>query len=228
MQAKQLKSALIMGASGLVGKSLLEVILSKGDYTEVKVVSRRSISITNDKKVKIIVITDFEALDAHAEDLFADDVFCCLGSTMKKAGSKSSFEKSDVVYPLKIATINQRNPNFKNYLIITAQGASEQSSFYYNQVKGRCEQSLLALNLPGLKVFRPSLLLGVRIEKRWGEFFFKFLIQTVCIPLKVLGISTFWTINATTVANAMLKVAMNEKKHTVFYNVKSMIQLTQR
>lgn len=228
MQAKQLKSALIMGASGLVGKSLLEVILSKGDYTKVKVVLRRPINLTFDKRVKIIVITDFEALDAHAEDLLADDVFCCLGSTMNKAGSKSSFEKSDLVYPLKIATINQSNPNFKNYLIITAQGANEKSLFYYNQVKGRCEQSLLALNLPGLKVFRPSLLLGVRIEKRWGEFFFKFLIQSVSIPLKLVGISTFWTINATTVANAMLKIAMNEKRHTVFYDVKSMIQLTQR
>ncbi len=227
MQAKQLKSALILGASGLVGESLLKVILSKGDYTEVKVVLRRPTNLTDDKKVKIIVITDFEALDAHAKDLFADDVFCCLGSTMKKAGSRSSFEKSDLVYPLKIATINLRNPNFKNYLIVTAQGANEQSPFYYNQVKGRCEQSLLDLNLPGLKIFRPSLLLGVRVEKRWGEVFFKFLIQSVSIPLKKIGISTFWTINAATVANAMLKVAMNEKKHTVFYNVKSMIQLAQ-
>ena len=75
----------------------------------------------------------------------------------------------------------------------------------------------MALNLPGLKIFRPSLLLGVRVEKRWGEVFFKFLIQSVSIPLKKIGISTFWTINAATVANAMLKVAMNEKKHTVFY-----------
>ena len=174
MQAKKLKSALILGASGLVGKSLLEVILLKGDYTEVIVVLRRHINLKYDKKVKIIVITDFEALDAYAQDLFANDVFCCLGSTMKTAGSKSSFEKSDLVYPLKIAAINQSNPNFKNYLIITAQGANEKSLFYYNQVKGRCEQSLLALNLPVLKVFRPSLLLGVRIEKRWGEFFLGF------------------------------------------------------
>lgn len=228
MEGHHKKSALIMGGSGLVGQCLLKAILSENYYTEVKLVLRRPIDLKSDVQLKIILIEDFEELSLHSEDLFADHVFCCLGSTMKKAGSKSSFEKSDLVYPLKIATINQRNPNFKNYLIITAQGASEQSSFYYNQVKGRCEQSLLALNLPGLKVFRPSLLLGVRIEKRWGEFFFKFLIQTVCIPLKVLGISTFWTINATTVANAMLKVAMNEKKHTVFYNVKSMIQLTQR
>ena len=80
MQAKQLKSALILGASGLVGESLFKVILSKGDYTEVKVVLRRPTNLTDDKKVKIIVITDFEALDAHAKDLFADDVFCCLGS----------------------------------------------------------------------------------------------------------------------------------------------------
>ena len=228
MQAKQLKSALIMGASGLVGESLLEVILTRGDYTEVKVVLRRSIDLKYDKKVKIIVIADFEALDLHGEDLFADDVFCCLGSTMKKAGSKSAFEKSDLRYPLKIATINQKNPNFKNYLIVTAQGANKQSLFYYNRVKGRCEQSLLALNLPGLKVFRPTLLLGVRIEKRWGEFFFKFLIQAVSIPLKLVGISTFWSINAATVANAMLKIAMNEKEHTVFYNVKDMIQLNQQ
>ena len=120
------------------------------------------------------MITDFEALDSHAKDLFADDVFCCLGSTMKKAGSRSSFEKSDLVYPLKIATINLRNPNFKNYLIVTAQGANEQSPFYYNQVKGRCEQSLLALNLPGLKVFRPSLLLEFVLKRGGVKFFLSF------------------------------------------------------
>ncbi len=227
MQGNQRKSALIMGGSGLVGQSLLKAILLENYYTEVTLVLRRPIDLKCDAQVKIIMIEDFEALDLYVEDLFADHVFCCLGSTMKKAGSKSSFEKSDLVYPLKIATINQMNPNFKNYLIVTSQGANSQSLVYYNQVKGRCEQALLALNLPGLKIFRPSLLLGDRIEKRWGEVFFKFLIQAVSTPLKALGISSFWSIDATIVANAMLQVAMNEKQHTVFYDAKAMVQLSQ-
>ena len=89
---------------------------------------------------------------------------------MKRQDPGLLLEKSDLVYPLKIATINLRNPNFKNFLIVTAQGANEQSPFYYNQVKGRCEQSLLTLNLPGLKYLTiPAL--GVRIEKRWVKFF---------------------------------------------------------
>ena len=224
---KQTRSALIMGASGLVGKLLLEAILSKYHYTDVTLVLRRPIDLKPDKRVKIVMISDFEALDQYEEDLFSEDVFCCLGSTMKKAGSKSDFEKSDLIYPLKIATINQKNPNFKNYLIVTALGANAQSPVYYNQVKGRCEQALLALDLPGLKVFRPSLLLGNRVEKRVGEVMFKVLMQAVSTPLKALGIPSFWSIDAAIVARAMLQVAMNENERTVFYDAKAMVQLSQ-
>ena len=223
MKAKQTKSALIIGASGLVGKLLLEAILQKDYYASITLVLRRSIDLKYDKRVKIITISDFDALDQYEEDLFSEDVFCCLGSTMKKAGSKSVFEKSDFIYPLKVATINQKNPNFKNYLIVTSQGANAQSPIYYNQVKGRCEQALLALDLLGLKVFRPSLLLGNRIEKR----LFKVLIQAVSTPLKALGIPSFWSIEAAIVARAMLRVAMNENEGTVFYDAKAMVQLSQ-
>ena len=228
MNVKQTKSALIIGASGLVGKLLLEAILQKDYYTSITLVLRRAIDLEYDKRVKIIMISDFDALDQYEENLFSEDVFCCLGSTMKKAGSKSAFEKSDLIYPLKVATINQKNPNFKNYLIVTSQGANAKSLFYYNQVKGKCEQALLALNLPGLKVFRPSLLLGNRIEKRGAEVFFNSLIQVVSSPLKVLGISSFWSIEAAIVARAMLQVAMNENEGTVFYDAKAMVQLTQK
>lgn len=227
MKAKHTKSALIIGASGLVGKLLSEAILQNDYYLSITLVLRRSIDLKYDKRVKIITISDFDALDQYEEDLFSEDVFCCLGSTMKKAGSKSAFEKSDLIYPLKVATINQKNPNFKNYLIVTSQGANAKSLFYYNQVKGKCEQALLALNLPGLKVFRPSLLLGNRIEKRGAEVFFNFLIQVVSSPLKVLGISSFWSIEAVIVARAMLQVAMNENEGTVFYNAKAMVNLIQ-
>jgi nucleoside-diphosphate-sugar epimerase len=227
MKAKHTKSALIIGASGLVGKLLSEAILQNDHYVSITLVLRRSIDLKYDKRVKIITISDFDALDQYEEDLFSEDVFCCLGSTMKKAGSKSAFEKSDLIYPLKVATINQKNPNFKNYLIVTSQGANAKSLFYYNQVKGKCEQALLALNLPGLKVFRPSLLLGNRIEKRGAEVFFNFLIQVVSSPLKVLGISSFWSIEAVIVARAMLQVAMTENEGTVFYDAKAMVQLIQ-
>ena len=228
MNVKQTKSALIIGASGLVGKLLSEAILQKDYYTSITLVLRRAIDLEYDKRVKIIMISDFDALDQYEENLFSEDVFCCLGSTMKKAGSKSDFEKSDLIYPLKVAILNQKNPNFKNYLIVTSQGANAQSLFYYNQVKGRCEKALLALNLPGLKIFRPSLLLGNRIEKRGVEVFFNFLIQVVSSPLKVLGISSFWSIEAAIVARAMLQVAMNENEGTVFYDAKAMVQLTQK
>ena len=227
MKAKQTKSALIIGASGLVGKLLLEAILQKDYYTSITLVLRRSIDLKYDQRVKIIMISDFDALDQYEEDLFSEDVFCCLGSTMKKAGSKSVFEKSDLIYPLKVATINQKNPNFKNYLIVTSQGANAQSPIYYNQVKGRCEQALLALDLLGLKVFRPSLLLGNRVERRGGEVLFKVLIQAVSTPLKALGIPSFWSIEAAIVARAMLRVAMNENEGTVFYDAKAMVQLSQ-
>ena len=227
MKAKQTKSALIIGASGLVGKLLLETILLNDHYTNITLVLRRPIDLKHDSRVKIITISDFDALDQYEEDLFSEDVFCCLGSTMKKAGSKSAFEKSDLIYPLKVATINQKNPNFKNYLIVTSQGANAQSPIYYNQVKGRCEQALLALDLLGLKVFRPSLLLGNRVEKRGGEVLFKVLIQAVSTPLKALGIPSFWSIEAAIVARAMLRVAMNENEGTVFYDAKAMVQLSQ-
>ena len=160
------KIALLAGATGLIGNYVLKELISSNQYTKVIVLSRKSLSITSDKVQEII--TDLNTLQQHAAELKADDVFCCLGTTMAKAGSKEKFYEVDFTYPYELARISKQN-GARQYLIITAMGAKKSSWIYYNQVKGKIEEAIKKLGFECTHVLRPSLLLGPRQEKRAGE-----------------------------------------------------------
>ncbi|WP_435355508.1 oxidoreductase [Emticicia sp. SJ17W-69] len=159
-----MKTALVVGATGLIGKHLTIKLLASNFYTKVKVLVRKPLEIKHPNLEQIVV--DFDNLDTSK--IIADDVFCCLGTTMKKAGSKPAFYKVDFTYPLEIAKAALVN-GAKQYLIVTAMGADERSMFYYNRVKGEIEKALSDLRYPTLLIFRPSMLIGEREEPRLGE-----------------------------------------------------------
>jgi uncharacterized protein YbjT (DUF2867 family) len=129
----------------------------------------------------------------------ADDIFCCLGTTMKKAGSKEAFRKVDYQYPMDIARLGLAN-GAQQFAIVTAMGADTKSTFFYNRVKGEVERDLAALNYPTLLIFRPSLLLGNRGESRLGERLAEGAMRLLSpiIPAKYKGV------DGSKVANAML------------------------
>ena len=161
------KTALIAGASGLVGGLALNDLLAGNDYSKVTALVRKPLALKHAKLQQ--VITDFRNLDTLGQALAADDVFCCLGTTIKKAGSQAAFIQVDQDFPLALAKASLKL-GAKHFLIVTALGAKSSSNYFYNRVKGNIEAALAALGFARLTVLRPSLLLGAREDLRFVEF----------------------------------------------------------
>lgn len=202
------KTALIIGASGLVGTALLQRLLASPAYGLVKVLVRKPLEITNLKLQTILF--DFDNPDASKVQ--ADDIYCCLGTTIKKAGSKAAFRKVDLDYPVLIARLAKLN-GATHFSIVTAMGANAQSSIFYNQIKGEVENKLKELNFESLLVFRPSLLLGNRQEVRFSEQVGASLMRLFkpLIPQKYQGIE------ATKVAEAILQKTLSVASGTYIF-----------
>lgn len=160
------KTAILLGASGLVGGFLLDMLLDCGTYNHVLIIVRKPLG--KEHPILTEYVIDFDDPQSYKDLVKGDDLFCCLGTTIKKAGSQAAFRKVDYEYPITFAEIAKEN-GIKQYLIITAIGANAQSSVFYTRTKGECENSIKALGLPSVKIFRPSLLTGNRKEFRLGE-----------------------------------------------------------
>lgn len=159
--------AVISGATGLVGSILIQKLLKDTRFEEVKSISRRSLKITSPKLTEIIC-SNFEELATKASELNGDIYYCCLGTTIKTAGSQEKFRKVDYDAVMEFARIAKLH-NAQGFVVITAQGANPESRIFYNKVKGEVEESLKALGLKHLVIMRPGLLMGEREEHRRGE-----------------------------------------------------------
>ncbi|GAA0340391.1 oxidoreductase [Bacillus carboniphilus] len=160
------RSALVVGATGLIGKELVKLLLEDTSYDFVEVWVRKPIEIQHSKLHQKII--NFDELSVQAINRTYHDVFCCLGTTIKKAKTKEQFKKVDLEYPVELAKLVKQH-GVEHYLVISAIGADASSSIFYNQVKGKLEGTLQSLNLPRLSIFRPSILMGNREEFRLGE-----------------------------------------------------------
>jgi len=184
-----MKTALVAGATGLIGKQVLQLLLDDTYYSRVIAITRKPLYIQHTKLENIVL--NFDDLDSQSEKLKADDIFCCLGTTIRIAGTKEAFRKIDFDYPVKLAHIT-RTQGAGQYLLISALGADKNSSVFYNRVKGEVEEAIQNISFNTFHVFRPSLLLGNRSEERTGEgaaiTFFK--IFGFLIPLKYKAIES--------------------------------------
>ncbi|MCU0383024.1 MAG: oxidoreductase, partial [Cyclobacteriaceae bacterium] len=165
--------------------------------------SRKALSLPAKAEV---LLTEYKTLQLNIDKLQADDVFCCLGTTIRKAKTKEAFKEVDYDYPLALARLTLEK-GAKHFLLVSALGASARSSVFYNKVKGEIEQAIASLGFESFSILRPSLLLGERSEQRAGEdaakLFYK--IFGLLIPKKYKGIE------ARQVAKAMLLIANNGK-----------------
>lgn len=203
------KKALIAGATGLVGHHLLSLLLSSSEYEKVYVLTRRSLSLDSPKAEEILL--NFDEMDESYYLPAVDDVFCCLGTTMKKAGSKEAFRKVDYHYPLQLAE-KAAAKGAKQFLLVTAMGADKNSFFFYNKVKGEVEEDISKITeLHSISFFRPSLLLGERQESRAGESIAAKL-MILLKPLMKGFLRKYRPIYARTVANGMLSIARQEPR----------------
>ncbi len=195
-----MKIALVAGSTGLIGKQLLQLLLDDPGYKIVKAISRQPLGIDHPKLQNLVI--DFARLSEYYWDMKADDVFCCLGTTIKQARTKEAFRKVDYEYPLELAKLS-KNQGASQYLLVSALGADRHAKVFYNQVKGEVEEAIDNVGFQSYHIFRPSLLLGPRKETRVGEdaakTFFK--LFGFLVPLKYKGI------NSAKVAKAMLSLA---------------------
>jgi len=197
------KSALLVGASGLIGGHCLQSLLEEPSYTRVTVLVRTPLTMVHEKLVQHIV--DFDGLELFGELLYTNDVYCCLGTTIKKAKTQEAFRKVDYDYPIKLAALTQ-HCGANQFLLVSSLGADPYSRIFYNRVKGEVEEAIRKISFTAFHVFRPSFLLGERKEHRPGEkagaFVMSGLKYALAGPLK-----KYRAIQASDVAKAMVRVA---------------------
>ena len=158
-------TALLAGATGLVGGECLRLLLAHRAWTRVIAVTRREIESTRPTEKLHQLVTDFAALDAVRGELAAEHVFCALGTTIRKAGSRAAFRDVDFGYPLRLAQLTLGN-GARHFSLVSAVGADRHSAFHYTRVKGELEEALIGMGWPSLAIFRPSVIEGLRRESR--------------------------------------------------------------
>lgn len=200
------RKALIVGSTGLIGGFCLQALIDDPNYSEVIAFVRKPLLKTHHKLKTII--TEFDNLESELSDLHIDDVYCCLGTTIKKAGSQDAFKKIDLSLVATLAEL-ARKQGAEQLLVISAMGANKDSKVFYNRVKGEMEAALQSLGYPCIRIIRPSLLLGPRKEFRLGEK--AAILLTPLLKAFLQGsLKKYRPVEAEKVAQFMVKVALEE------------------
>lgn len=204
---KDQKTALLLGASGLVGGHCLRLLLNHGAYEKVVVFTRRTLPVSHPKLTQHVV--DFDLPQSFAPLLKGDDLYCCLGTTMAKAGSREAFFKVDYTYGYEMARAAVQN-GVNQFLLVSSVGADPKSIFYYSRVKGELEEAVKQLPFWAVHLFQPSVLLGERNENRWGEQWAAKIGKRIDALTGGL-LSKYRPVEADVVAAAMVEVAQHFK-----------------
>ena len=197
------RKALIVGATGLVGGFCLQSLLNDDNYSEVIALVRKPLLKTH-RKLKT-VITTFDNLELELSKIQVDDVYCCLGTTIKKAGSQEAFKKVDHTLVITVAEL-MRKQGAEQFLVISAMGANKDSKVFYNRAKGEMEAALQELGYPCLRIIRPSLLLGPREEFRLGEKI-GVILTPLLKPFLLGSLKKYRPVEAEKVAQFMVKIS---------------------
>lgn len=212
------QTAVVLGATGLIGSHLLEQLLNDDAFIKVRVLVRRSIELQHPKLE--VCVTDFNNYKDYQSKLGTGDcIFSCIGTTNANVkGDKALYRSIDFDIPVNAARFG-KEAGFQQYLLVSAVGANPRSSFFYTRLKGELEDVIATFKFKSFHVFRPSFLLGNRKEQRMGEGigkavfqFFKFL-----IPAK------YKDIQASDVAKAMIKAAKEGKEGMKVYYYSEMM-----
>ncbi|WP_424492663.1 NAD(P)H-binding protein [Salinimicrobium sp. GXAS 041] len=200
-----MKTAIILGATGLTGGILLEKLLNDDRYEKIKLFSRSSTEFKHPKIEEHLI--DLLELEKYEEQFTGDEVYCCIGSTQKKTPDEELYRKVDYGIPVTAARLCEKN-GINTFLAISALGADKDSKFFYNRTKGEMEAEVLQKNIPQTYIFQPSLIAGNRDEKRPFEYAWKQMMK-VGDHLLVGPLKKYRSIHAASIAEAMIYVANN-------------------
>lgn len=213
------RTALLLGATGLVGGHCLQLLLQDNAYEKVVALVRKPLARSHPKLESLVV--DFESLERNAAHMRTHDIFCCLGTTIKQAGSQAAFRKVDFEYPYHLAQLAADNAA-EQFLLVSALGANARSTIFYNRVKGEIEDAIAALPFRAVHLMQPSLLLGERQETRRGERLGEAVFHATA-PIWIGPLRKYRPIAAHTVARAMLHLALQQRQG-VFKHESHLIQ----
>ena len=210
MKIQDKKTAIISGATGLVGEQLLNQLLADPTYGKVIAVVRKKMIMTHEKLEQRV--TDFGQLPGALQGLQADHGFCCLGTTIKTAGSKEQQYLIDHDYVVDFAKAC-RATGVTRFSVVSSIGASPSSGNFYLRTKGEMEQDLQKIPFDALFILQPSFLMGNRKEYRAGEKI-GIAIMKFLKPMMVFGLAKFRGVPAITVARCMVRV-VNSDDHGI-------------
>ncbi len=205
MQEK--RTALIVGATGLVGKEVVSLLLKEDAYNKLVVISRRELLLNDDKL--IVLVNDFDTLSSLSLPHTVDDVFCCLGTTIKKAGSQANFRKVDEEYVVNTAELALQYEACQ-FILISAVGANDKARIFYNRVKGEVEEKIIQKGFQTVHIVRPSMLGGARDEFRLGEKLGTWFMRLFSF-LFVGKLKRYAVVEAKDVAKSMIRFALENE-----------------
>jgi uncharacterized protein YbjT (DUF2867 family) len=198
-----MKTALLLGATGLVGSNLLNQLLADENYGKIVVFSRRSLNNTSEKLKEHLV--DFDKIDTWKDLISGDDLFSAMGTTIKKAGSQKAQYLIDKTYPLEVAK-HARNNGVKNYALVSSAGADANSKVFYSKMKGELDMAVAELGFSKTVIVKPSIIEGQRNESRLGE---SIGLRIMKILKYIPGLNKFQPAPAELIAACMIK-ALND------------------
>jgi len=206
-------TALVLGASGMIGLQVVHLLLANPAYSKVYAVTRKKLNFSHDKLENIIA--DYDSIDPLIEDLLVDQLFSCLGSTQKKTPNRKIYYQIDHDYPLKVASLLKKN-GCESVAIISSMGAHPNAKNFYLRMKGETDRDLIQIGFSATHTFRPSLLIGDRQESRFAEDLFGLLFKGLNLllwgPLK-----DYKSIYGKDVASAMMSAINNHTSGVHIY-----------
>src|SRR5262245_60109257 len=199
---EELISAVVVGATGLVGRECAKQLVARPQCGRVTVVARRALAGDSQSPKLRTAVIDFDRLDERSDVFRASHVFCALGTTIKQAGSQERFRQVDFGYPLRVAELALA-AHARHFLLVSSVGADPGSRGFYLRVKGDLEKAILALGFRSVTVVRPSFLLGDRKEFR--------LIEEVALRLSWAFPRRYRAVHVRDVASALVNAAVEDR-----------------
>ena len=214
-----MNTALIIGATGLVGSHLLNILLNDTMFEKIKVFTRKPTGKKDNKLEEFII--DFDKMQEWAYHLSGDVLFSALGTTLKKAGSKDAQYKIDFSYQYNVADRAAQN-GVNTYVLVSSAGANSRSKVFYSRIKGELEDAAGKLTFKSIRILQPGILDGERPESRPVE---KLAISVARGLIHIPGLKRFRPIHADTVAKAMINACVDKTAGVRKYTLEEVFKL---
>lgn len=211
-----MKTAIILGASGLTGGYILEKLISDDRYDTIKLFSRSKIENVPEKVEQYI--GDLLKLEDFKSDFTADEIYCCIGTTQKKTPDKTLYKKIDYGIPVAASKLAKAN-HIDTFIVMSSMGANKNSGSFYTRTKGEMEYDVRQQNINNTFILRPTLIGGERDEKRILEKIGLTLFKVIQ-PLLIGPLENYKIVHAETIARAMIKLANTKQQNEVIITSK--------